>query len=48
MDYFWIRQDRRYLHAPKLINARDIVRRREDVTLENERMIADVSVAFVS
>jgi len=48
MDYFWIRQDRRYLHAPKLSNARDIVRRREDVTIENERMIADVSVAFVS
>ena len=46
MDYFGIRQCRRYLHASKLINARDIVRRREDVTIENDRMIANVSVSI--
>lgn len=47
MDYFWIRQDRRYLHAPVFINAGDIVGNREDITIENEKMIADASVAFV-
>lgn len=46
MDYFWIRQDKRYLHTPVITNLQDIVRRRKDVTIENEKEIAEVNVAF--
>lgn len=46
MDYFWIRQDKRYLHAPVITNVHDIVLRRKDITIENEKKIADIHVAF--
>lgn len=46
MDYFWIRQDKRYLNTPIIVNVRDIVLKRGDVTIENEKKIANINVAF--
>lgn len=46
MNFFWIRQDKRYLHTPVITNLQDIVQRRKDVLIEKEKEIADVNVAF--
>lgn len=48
MDYFRISQDKRYLHAPVIMNVRDIVLKREFVSKEFEKRIADVNIAFAS
>ena len=46
MDYFRIRQDREYNHAPVITNLGDIVRRRLDVSIKNSSRIRDVNVAM--
>lgn len=46
MDYFRIRQDKRYLNPPNITNVRDIVIRRKDVSIQNASKIEDVSVGF--
>lgn len=48
MDYFRISQDKRYLHAPVIMNVRNIVLKREFVTKEYEKRISDVNIAFAS
>lgn len=46
MEYFRIRQDKRYIHPPYINNIRDIIRRRQDISLSNASRIEDVSVGF--
>lgn len=48
MDYFWVRQDKRYIFTPEITNVRDIVLKRGDVAIENDKKIADVNVALAS
>ena len=47
MDYFWLRQDSRYLHLP---NIRNFIRdyRRADFTVEKAHKIAERNVVFVN
>lgn len=46
MDYFWIMQDKRYLNTPVISNIQDIVFKRRDVIIENEKKIPSINVAF--
>lgn len=46
MEYFRIKQDKRYCHAPVITNIRDITQRRLDISIRNAKRIADVNVAF--
>lgn len=46
MDYFRIRQDRRYVHPPVITNLNDIIQRRAQLSEEEAQEIADINVAF--
>lgn len=46
MDYFRISQDKRYLHAPVISNATDIIQRRMDISVKNKEKIPDINIGF--
>ena len=46
MEYFRIRQDSRYLHAPVFSNPEEVIQRRKSISIENADQIQDVSVLF--
>lgn len=46
MDYFRIKQDRRYLHVPTIGNLNDIIKRRSDIAAENASNIDEINVGF--
>ncbi len=46
MDYFWIKEDKSYMHTPVITNLNDIVNRRAAMSLENALNIADINVGF--
>ena len=43
MEYFRIRQDSRYLHAPVFSNPEEVMQRRKSISIENADQIQDVS-----
>lgn len=46
MDYFWIKEDKSYMHTPVITNLNDIVNRRAAMSLENASNIANINVGF--
>lgn len=46
MEYFRIKQDRRFLNPPHITNMEEIIKRRKDVSIQNASQIEDVSVGF--
>lgn len=48
MEYFRLRQDRRYLFAPYMNTLKDILRRTDDLYIENGIHIPDFNSVFVS
>lgn len=46
MEYFRIKQDRRFLNPPYITNMGEIIKRRKDVSIQNASQIEDVSVGF--
>lgn len=46
MDYFWIKEDKSYMHTPVITNLNDIVNRRAAMSLENASNISDINVGF--
>lgn len=46
MDYFWIKEDKTYMHTPVITNLNDIVNRRAAMSLENAINIPDINVGF--